>query len=268
MSGQLISVEQVAPLLWTPWYVTRLDDPQGVAWVWPIVQDVCHLPDPEDFPSLEHEWAGEGLAMLHRYVDVCERLLATTVLNTNAEVSIEVLSGTVTKVVPADDATVGFVTLLRQIYKPDEEASFDRIRGLLSRAAHASAADAAGNVLKLWRDAHRTLLKKHIHALLEDMARARGLIDDSSAPGGARPFVDEDVTPRELLEVFLYGDLVHWGDERDRFERWQKNEQTAATMEINMRQDAHGLAHFYLGFAGIARVILRRTGGLTEKGAT
>jgi hypothetical protein len=47
--------QQVAPLLWAPWYATRIADQRTVRWVWPIIQDVCRLPDPEQFPAIEQE---------------------------------------------------------------------------------------------------------------------------------------------------------------------------------------------------------------------
>ena len=89
------------------------------------------------------------------------------------------------------------------------------------------------------------------------MARSRNLLQDEEDSEGARLLVSEDITPAALLEVFLHGDLIHWGEEdREHWERWQKDERTAAMMEINMRTDANTLAHFYAGFAGLVRTIL------------
>jgi hypothetical protein len=237
--------------------MNQLEDQEAVAWVWPIIQDVCVLPDPQLFPRFEYEWDSEDLAMLRRYVGVCKRLVATTVMNSNARVSVSMLQGTVTKVVPADDATIGFVALQRQLFKPDEEASFDRVRKLLSRRAYDADARDAGEVLGRWKRAHQTLLTKHLRALIEDMARSRNLLQEDEDSQGARLLISEDITPAALLEVFLHGDLIHWGEEdREHWERWQKDERTAAMMEINMRTDANTLAHFYAGFAGLVRLSL------------
>jgi hypothetical protein len=260
MDDAWLSRNQVAPLAWAPWYLSALSNTEGAAWVWPVLQDVCQLPDPQGFPVFEHEWDPGDLAILRRYAAVSERLVATSVFNSNARARISLLKGTVSMAAPADDLTVGFSTLLRQLFKHTEEASFDRARKVLAAAAHRAAADDAGSVLGRWKTAHQTILKRHLGALLEEMAHGRGLLGEDEHPSGARPFVSEDIAPGALLEVFLYGDLIHWGEHRDTVSRWQADAATAALMEINMRADAQTLAHFYCGFAGIVRLVLAEEG--------
>lgn len=70
----------------------------------------------------------------------------------------------------------------------------------------------------------------------------------------------EDITPRDLVDAFLYGDQLHHGKGREALERWRRDETTAAMMEINMRSDALMLAHLYAGFAGVVRVVVRSVG--------
>jgi hypothetical protein len=248
--------QQVAPLQWVPWYATEVSDLKGINWVWPIIQDVCLLPDPALFPVIDCEWQPDQLKLLERYSQVCMRLVATTVFQSDGRVRINVLGGTVEKSVPADDVTLGFTALLRQVFHPGEEASFDRIRRILGRAAHETDAAAAREVLGAWRDAHRTLLNEHLRALIETMARNRGLLSEVTDSHGARLLVSESISPRTLVDAYLNGDQLHYGEGRDDLERWSQDKATAAMMEINARADAVTLAHFYAGFAGIVRVVL------------
>jgi hypothetical protein len=67
---------------------------------------------------------------------------------------MNVLGGTVEKAVPADEVTVGFAALLRQLFRHNEEASFDVIRNVLARAAYESDAAEVTRILRQWKDAH------------------------------------------------------------------------------------------------------------------
>jgi hypothetical protein len=167
------------------------------------------------------------------------------------------MSGATEKSVPADDATVGFSALLRQMFKGSEEASFDRVRNSLSGAARAAGADDALRVLGAWKRAHRTLRKKHLRSLMHELAFKAGLVTADDG-GGRRIGAPEELRPDELLEAFLHGDMLHWGEGRELLDQWAKTEHGAAEMEMQMRGDAHVLAHFYAGFGDIVREALRR----------
>lgn len=120
------------PLLWRPWYLDQLESPDGAIWVWSLVQNACALPDPAAFPRFAVRWSPETSAMTSRYLAIVERLLATNVMNAGASIKVDLLTGGVTKSVPADDATLGFAALLRQLFNDREEASsivFARPRG-------------------------------------------------------------------------------------------------------------------------------------------
>jgi hypothetical protein len=252
--------QQVAPLLWTPWYATELEDQDGIIWFWPIIQDVGELPDPELLPPLERSWQRSDLQLMQRYVSITRRLVATTVFRGQVGVRINVLGGTVENAVPADEVTLGFAALLRQLFRHNEEASFDVIRNVLARAAYESDAAEVTRILRQWKDAHNTLRKLDVHALLKRMARARGFDAPSDEAGSSRPFVSEQITPEDLVGAFLYGDHLHYGDGRELLQCWRENDAVAALMEVNMLADALMLAHFYAGFAGVARVVLVRAG--------
>jgi hypothetical protein len=68
MEAGWITPNHVAPLRWSPWYINQFEDQEAIAWVWPIIQDVCELPDPQLFPRFEYKWDSGDRAMLRRYV--------------------------------------------------------------------------------------------------------------------------------------------------------------------------------------------------------
>jgi hypothetical protein len=173
--GEWISDSQVVPLLWRPWYLDRLTSPKGTAWVWSIVQGATGLENPADFPTFATQWSEEQEAMLGRYVAVADRLVATSMMNSPGGIKIDLLRGDVTKSGPAEDAAVGFSALLRQMFKPAEEASFNRVRNALRKAARDADATEAGRILGLWKRTHETLLKRHLRSLIHDMATGCGL---------------------------------------------------------------------------------------------
>jgi hypothetical protein len=221
--------------------------------VWSIVQEARGLPDPEEFSSFNATWTPEQVATFTRYVQSAERLAATTVLNAGGTMRIDLLTGKVDKSLPADDATLGFAALLRQCFKDSEEASFDRVRKALARGAHTAVVDEASEVLARWKTTHQTLQRKHLRALLRQLAVDAGYTPSGGEDGGRRAGSHEDITPRELIEAFLYGDMLHWGEGRDRLQEWAATERGAAEMEFEMRTDAHALGHFYAAFASVVR---------------
>jgi hypothetical protein len=257
-AGEWLTANQVLPLAWPPWYLSRLEQIEGAMWVWPVVQEVCELPNPAAFPWFDLHLESSEWAMLERYVSTADRLIATTVMNSGAALRIDLLSGAVEKAVPADDVTVGFSALLRQMFKGTEEASFDRVRNTLSKVAHAAGAENACLVLGAWKRTHQTLRKKHLRLLMHELAREAGLVPTEHDDGGRRIGTVEEVAPEKLLEVFLHGDMLHWGEGRDLLDRWAQTERGAAEMELQMRSDANVLAHFYAGFSGIVQEALRR----------
>jgi hypothetical protein len=195
--------------------------------------------------------------MIERYVTTSDRLIHTTMLNSNSELQIHLMSGEITKNVPADDATVGFSALFRQIFKGNEEASFDRVRNALSKAANEIGKTDACNVLKTWKRTHQTLRTRHLRSLMHDLARKAGL--PTSDDDGSRIGAAQQLSPEKLIEAYLHGDMLHWGDGRDLLAEWAKTEHGEAEMEFQMRGDINTLAHFYLGFSDIARKFLPPT---------
>ena len=251
--GEWLTESQAVPLLWRPWYLGELDRPDGAVWVWSIVQNACGIPDPAAFRPIEVAWPPAAAETLARYVTVAERLVATTVMNAGASIHVNLVSGEVTKVAPADDATIGFAGLLRQLFKPSEEASFDRVRKLAAQAAHDAGLARASAALGVWKRAHQTLLRRHLRSLIHQLATDVGYEPAEGEDGERRMGTTEEITPAELIQAFLYGDMLHWGDGRERLQAWSTTPRGAAQMEFEMRNDAHVLAHLYAGFADIVR---------------
>lgn len=84
-AGEWLRDNQVLPLMWRPWYLDRLEQIEGAVWVWPVIQAVCKLPDPAGFPWFECDIDLDDLAMLERYVATADRLITSTVMNSDAK---------------------------------------------------------------------------------------------------------------------------------------------------------------------------------------
>jgi hypothetical protein len=78
-------------------------------------------------------------------------------------------------------------------------------------------------------------------------------VDANDGNGDQRIGGPEDISPRELIETFLYGDMLHWGSGRERLSTWNVTDRATAEVEFEMRTDAHALGHFYAGFADVVR---------------
>jgi hypothetical protein len=252
--GELLAENQVLPLLWRPWYFDRLSRVEGVVWFWPVIQWHCELDDPESFPAILHSWTDHEVATMTRYVEICARLVGSAFLNQDATVKIELLTNKVTgQSRPPDDATAGFIAWLRQVFNHTEEASFDQVHNMLSNGAHVTGAAEATDALKTWKKAHKALLRNDVQGLLHVIAQREGLISGDEPRPNHRMLTNEELTPKALIDVFLNGDVLHWGTGRDDLARWRSDEVHAAMMDSYMRSDAAMLAHFFVGFAGVVR---------------
>jgi hypothetical protein len=145
--------------------------------------------------------------------------------------------------------TIGFLTMLRQCYSPNEDASFNRVHNLVSREVRKTGGDTA--VLKTWRQAHAALRGTHLDHLILVRAAAEGLVPEAvAARNGYSPSQVE--SPQVMLGALFYGDAIHWGDQRGMIEAWNAEH---AVITVKRRFDAlraavH-LGHLYVGFAAI-----------------
>ena len=72
------------------------------------------------------------------------------------------------------------------------------------------------------------------------------------------PDVDEhamynDVSPAEIINLFNYGELIHFGKHSEDYEKMAEEPDMEAIQHNNFMQSMLGLAHLYFGFSEVIR---------------
>ncbi|MFI5893831.1 hypothetical protein ACIA5D_27390 [Actinoplanes sp. NPDC051513] len=228
--------------------------PQAFQFQWNLLWAAFQLPNPAEFPPLILA-NDEDISTLSRYSATARRLASTTILNSAEKATITVTNTSAGQVVSTEsvssphDATVGFSVTFRQLFANDERASFSTVRNLLGRRNHEISDELSAKrqgILQAWRSAHADLL----NAPLKTIAVGRHHGAKTVTVGGGRK------TPREIIEIFNYGELIHWDKHRDAFNELNDTEEHAALNRLEFLEAAAGLSHLYLGFSVIVDGIL------------
>ncbi len=245
------------PLSWpTPmWELLR--NPDGGDFAWRRLGYVFRLPDPSTFRSPVPGLSADERAVLERFVEHARDLAGTTLLTASKDryrvhVADDASGYTVETELSDSDLTVGFMVKLRQSYADDEEASFSKVRKILEHRLHEADDEAAVAMLKQWRKAHAALRNKTTEELVQERMVADGqLPKELIGPGGEirSPVVRSPESPHQMLQTFWYGGQVHWGKSREPLAVIQADPFQSGRWEVEVRQAAVDLGHFYLGFA-------------------
>jgi len=153
------------------------DGDYSLDWTWKFLQYVFPLDDPRMVARLAApEYSTEEWATIDRYLAQARDLAGATVLTARSGYSVYIATmdsePEITETTSARDATIGFLTMLRQFYSNDEPASFKRAYNLLSRELNRESRDL--KPLKAWRKAHATLRHTHLDHLILVQAAAHG----------------------------------------------------------------------------------------------
>lgn len=238
-------------------------EPAAFDFWWTQLEYVFGLSDPASFPPLTQTLDAESRKAIHRYVGTAEDLARSTVLNAldnrltvreDDATGAELIESTFS----AKDAQLGFAGLLRQMDIGKEQASYERVAGILWQAAEAATdhyRQERLDVLKSWSMAIKRLHGKSLNQLLRERFVEEGaLVLD----------YDEPDSPEFLLSSFNYGDLLHWGLKRETIAKWEEDEFAHNDRRLAFLLAAAGLAHLYIGFGILARAAI--SGEIREGG--
>lgn len=241
-----------------PPLVDLAPNPDAFYFQWKLLYFAFRLSDPSTFPPIGLT-DGEEIAALTRYATTARRLAATTLLSASEQATIRVRntpSGQVESVetqFSAHDSTVGFSAMFRQFFSDSEPASFSTVRNIIGRRNH-HLADANRNtretLLKEWRSAHAKLLNSPLSTIA--LRRHFDEMGATSTPvrgEGGR-------SPRETIQIFNYGDLIHWGEHQAAHDALGVSEVDAALSRMEFLESIVGLSHLYLGFSVIVDRVL------------
>jgi hypothetical protein len=243
---------QRRPLDWETPMRERLRDPEAGDFIWCRLQYVFRLPDPRAFPALDISWTADEREILTRFIKQAERLADATLMGADDAVTINIAddgqSEDIDARLSAHDVTIGFMAALRQCYVHDEDASFAKVRKLLTSRLRERGDDELLDVLKQWRKAHARLDGKTLEELVQER-----MVEEQQMPP---EIVQAPASPRQLFAAFWSGDMIHWGHKRGDLKALQRNPVQAALSDLTTREAAVDFAHLYAGFAVLVRSAL------------
>jgi hypothetical protein len=246
------------PLRFPPPYADRTKNPAGYAYWWQLFKLVFDLPDPRGFPPLTGFQPAE-LEVIRRYIASCEELSESTVLSSNGGVTVNIKRGddgstheTVTANFPPREAIRGTTVLFRQLYSTKERASYSAVRKLVGRRIHECAdtdRDRRDQTQKSWNKAQGQL-RAYLLTFLADRAacEAKGW--------GTAMIPNADVKPEEVVKLFQYGDLIHWGEGAEAFGKLSEDKFNHAWNTLHYLETMIQLSHFYLGYSLLAKAAI------------
>ena len=234
-------------------------EPEVFDFFWKQLDYVFGLDDPRSFPPLPLDLTPEQRTTVERFIHVASELAASSLINSVREgFNVRMPDGpTGQEEIEVEfsrtDAQGGFAALLRQCDATDERASFARVRNILYVASDAAADDMHDErlqQLEAWRRAINRLHSKSLNQLLRDK-----LVADEGM--GAFAYQEEH-SPQQLLSIYNYGDLLHWGDCSPQLQAWEADPYLDHDRRLAYLDAACGLAHVYIGFAELARSTIGR----------
>lgn len=240
------------PLPFNPPAIRLASDPAGFNHWWRQMVYVFDLPDPLSFPPILASWADADRLVLDRFVSVTHGLAASGVVSSGASVQVQPpvdgMPEAVTVDFPPMDLQAGFSTLLRQCHESKHDpARYDCVRRILVAASKDLSDPERSDrlaTLEVWNRARKRLLHRSLEGLMCDAFVER--------EGWAAFQRTEECTPKDLLRIFNYGDLIHWASARDDVVP-PEDAYSAAHQRFAFLQAAVGLAHFYIGFGELVR---------------
>lgn len=240
-----------------PWPTPGLEGASNTAgfdhW-WRMLHYGAELPNPYTVPPLTTPLSSDEQQRAGRFVEMAGHLAASTLLNSNAGVTIRskeagAYSGH-DNTFPGKDIEIGFSTLLRHLDDDKENASYQKVKNDLSQACAAAtdpAAEVRRETLELWSKKVKLIHRKSADQLVRDrLVRDEGL--------NAFAF-DEEYIPRRLIQMYDYGDLVHWAEFKEAVQPKDAPFSADWQREAFFRAAA-GVAHVYIGFAELVKAII------------
>ncbi len=236
------------PMPYPPPAIDHATDPAAFEHWWRQLIYVFDLPDPSLFLPLPHPMSEDDLRTVRRFTQVTHRLASCQVMSSAGGFTVrpgdDHTEERINADFPADDLQAGFAAFLRQCDRPQENASYNRVRGIISGYAASTGGTDRVHVLRAWQRAIASLHHRSLDQLVRDaFVEREGWM--------AFAFTEED-PPDKLLEAFNYGDLLHWDPTRATSPD-ESDELVEANQRYAFLTAALGLAHAYIGFGELVR---------------
>jgi hypothetical protein len=236
------------PLTFAPPYANLATDPEGFSRFWQFAHYAFRLPDPAKFPAFPGELPPGDRITLDRFVSSCRDLAGYTIMSAHDSVEMfpNAQSGSGHRATFSPSEVIrGASVLFRQLYA-DDSGSYRSVLSIVSKAHRTTQdrfTDQRADWLGVWRPVHGKLLQQRIEAIVARKSlRAQGAHESIPVPF-------ENESPSELLSIFFYGDLIHWGESRPKHDSLIRDPLMQDLRKLRFLEAMIGLAHFYLGIS-------------------
>lgn len=242
-------------------------DPSTFDYQWQLLTYAFNLPDPAGFPKLPGEVPIQDRRLLRRFVEVCEKVAKYTVVAHKGGITLKSEHGNWDLEVneTEDEETVGFATRFRQLHQSSlgKEPDFSTVANLLSKHVRAVTDDQTEMriaILERWKKARAKLMNRPLQNIVCRMVLEK---DDLPADQIDEHAMYDDVNPAEIINLFNYGELIHFGPHSEEYDELAEDPELEAIQHNNFKQAMLGLIHLYFGFSEVIRSAI----GLRSVGA-
>jgi hypothetical protein len=200
------------------------------------------------------EIPAEDVRRLKRYVDVCEKTARYTVVAHKGGITLRGEKGEWRFDVDQteDEETVGFSVRFRQLHQSSVgDPDFSVVSNVLDKYARQFTdehTDKRVEVLQQWRKARGQLINRPLQNIV-----ARMVLEKDKCPNIDDIAMYNDVNPAEIINLFNYGELIHFGKHSEDYEKMAEEPDMESIQHNNFMMSMLGLLHLYFGFSEVIR---------------
>ncbi len=239
-------------LKFPPPLIELATDPSTFEYNWQHLTYAFDLPDPADFPPLTRKIDPEDARSLIRFVQVCAKTARYTVVSHKGGISMHSENGE-TKMTfeqTEDEETVGFSVRFRQLHSSSAgDPDFSKVANILAkyiREEDDGRSEERMAIVAQWRRARAALMSRPLQNI-----NCRTVLEKDGCPPDK---IEEhemygDVNPAEIINLFNYGELIHFGKHSEDYEALAIDPEREAIQHHNFMVAMLGLVHLYFGFS-------------------
>ena len=198
--------------------------------------------------------AVEDVRRLRRFVEVCEKTATYTVVSHKGGIRLHSAGGKTTMEFEQtdDEETVGFSVRFRQLHSSSAgDPDFSKVANILAKYVGQEddgRADERMQIIAAWRDARAALMNRP----LQNINCRKVLVRDGIAPEKiAEHEMYGDVDPVEIINLFNYGELIHFGKRSEDYDDLATDPEREAVQHHNFMVAMLGLVHLDFGFSRV-----------------
>ncbi|GAB2633433.1 hypothetical protein [Nocardia goodfellowii] len=235
-------------------------EPAHFEYHWQHLTYAFGLPDPADFPPLTSPVDSADRRNLMRFVQVCEKTAAYSVVSHKGGMTMSLENGDATMAFnrAEDDITVGFSVRFRQLHSSSAgDPDFSNVANILAKYAKRESDGHAGKrmeILAAWRKARGQLMNQPLQnivcrTVLASHGYTSAQIDQLEMYG--------DVNPAEIINLYNYGELIHFGKHSEAYDELAEDPEQEGIQYHNFMVSMLGLVHLYFGFSMVIQAALK-----------